>query len=1839
MGDKRQTDKEEFISELRAILLKEFNHRVIDEIIFQDLDNFISNADMVHKGDASQLKSWLRSKELDISWLVTSASFYDPETMQDDRLENIIKRQIDDGIEHTYSPIYTEPTTDVGKKALAKLKKKSETAIGYSFRDAYDPNTGTLYFGFTPKSDGTMADALYGDPTPKNLYGKKSAYTFNAEGGQVSAAIMEQYVEQRNTILKRIEMFKERGPLTNVVFAGHSNGGALAYLAGADDAFTSYNVRVNTFGGVAVGDATFNKGFSNKNNVQVNRTLMKADPLAQNPFWAHPPSARSVWDISPEGYNPWTEFWEKLKNRKSTFFDTLGDTTELTHYGSSIDEMLNKIAGNADGYADLDQYAIDRRPGELVNKNSDFFMIAKKLRDFKMSPWEHMNLVKFMRERGPLVWESFKNNSKLVNNPITRSLVDKTNNLLQKAGFSFQNPKQLSNLGQDIFENFDAQLNHAIAKDTDLMEKMISSAPREWSNTMREITLGRLLDDDVRNHIPNEYYEHGDLDGSRYALDKKETSALFGEIDLGYKEFGDDGFAKNINLREANYIEFGEGGFLREPGINNQKHMQRKIGQMIQRGGARIKRTLDGAEKFINTEAPRIKNGVLHVRGQVIKTGKEIKTKAAKQIEKAKLKAKETIAPGGYTGIQDDPKMKTAKVTPVTEFKVGNQTNVFKVDEPPAKKRKLTPLNIQFKDTIDIKKRIEQAMGGEITKQIKKGINNVATSKLGQQVQDAGMKLMASRLMKLIKAGNTEALKLLAKGGKKLTKVLPLISAGLETGFTVSEIIEDLDRIEDEKVYIQWNGEYIFQLYNPEEYQELVTLRFIYDSSDVTDQVTWDEFANTWWGRIGQTEDGVTTIDGIPTNSPNFDTVYQERVVDLQGRENVDISSQSKTLNVIKNVGMGLINIAMDLAASTTGANIMTAVVATGGAIVDEHFEQQAIDSKANGFRRAMQERVINQQIHKTVKEQLISAGKQDNEALKELLTRYYVASIKGDENQDLKLKLIKMGLDRGDIEHFERTLGIQKVLYDQMPPSMVAQMATGMLMGKSIEVLLPFLTFGQMLGGLATSDSTRMTLNALKKMKEYDSVIVNFQSRNKGNALVLKNMARMRDEVNKYFDALKNLVTNEQIGGEQLINIVNQALEFYTDEFKFIEAMYNGNSEYRQDPDIRERIQSVSAYTLEKISEERDLLKGEFETLLSSDEFIEYQKEFGLDFKQGAEKHIEEQQAKYIMSKANLADEQTLMSDLENYRIYTKIGDWTSAKVYLEKLRGYGFSDDDLGKYKAIDSWGSSEAQNELIKIISELDNIGNEVAGPETYVKRWMWDKSSYSADSIQRKIENNPQVREKYLAWLRKSYNDPTVNSTLTKWVKNSPTMGTVVKDVGRVENETKEMLMNYKHYVKTGQWSKVDPIVSRFRQLGIQDAELSAFAGKEGTISSTSGEVAILRQYVEHLRGLKQENTIENKDGTSTTETYLKPPETDLEGNRVGLGVVIETVQDKEGFNIQGMQAIDVDKEDFGGSKAQIEYIAERENKIQKLGDKSVEYGFDPKDIPKNLGYKPANPVEENADIDRGLPGNEPDKENNATKFTPSGKIMTFSFDGGRGRMLFEDGSEKMYGGPMNALVGGITQGYWTGVVPNGKHAPINTLDSYMMAFHIENQENEQKAKLRLISRISKAIEMKTISVENDIVEFRIATLLIEHMKRYKTIFGIDISGAFMGDGMGAEINSQLYENENGMRRHGALPAGVQIPENMEIEENVKKPISRAAQIARELGDKMMAAKFSMVASKAQEMERIANEYIEAVRGKSGGGGMDRLILEESLKEDDISSKYVMALLSALNKPLY
>ena len=1069
---------------------------------------------------------------------------------------------------------------------------------------------------------------------------------------------------------------------------------------------------------------------------------------------------------------------------------------------------------------------------------------------------------------------------------------------------------------------------------------------------------------------------------------------------------------------------------------------------------------------------------------------------------------------------------------------------------------KLGPFNdisIVFKNNIgDVFNKINPIKG---ISGVRKNVVNSIAEKSSVAMKNS-IELIAKLNAKSLKFGKNAAV-MASKLKKILTKSAPLIGAALEIGFTIDETIEDVNRIDDEKEFILWNGEVVFKLYNPEEYKQLSMLKIIYETQDLESATDFDTFVNTWYGRLSTTENGQLMVDGIKTNDPNFNILYNQNKLAIRG-DDKDYSGESKTLSIIKNIGLGVFNIAMDIAGTITvggtSAQIFTSV-AVG--VIDEAFEQQAINKKANGFNRALKFKILSDSYNEIVEAVMKNSQNENIPKLRDLIFQYFVQVV-GKEKHTVN------NMSQSTIEDLEQSIYAYGVSYDLLKdytnqikkleslyaanPELIDEIAS-MISSLPISVAGAMENIGNTIYNIAgkplISSTSQSMIDQLLSLK---TQYVNFGNQvldNYYGEIIGKNpdgTYNKKTNINytkEYYDYISELKKNTDIKIKELDTLFNAKtitqdemnflkIQIYTNHalnFKVFDVVVNPLlSKYKDDTNVKEIVTKYEADRKIQVLNDRTSYKDTLNGLLTKHSTTEnnYSKEM--------QNLIAKAKTSYLFKINNI---DTSDVNFFNYVMEVMIGTRVNTSSVRSAIVSKGMNKESFNALASNDSqWYSSE-----------YINIENSIMQQYYYISRIM--DVYYDEKSIYR---NDVDII--------KYYKDNNIEIDITKRNKQL-TDYEIQKAISTTRNEYNNILqqtnMEFNDIIKQNQ------------------AEFTSF------LSTYQGDLTNLKDQFQQY--MNDNETAYNESMKETRDKYQEQ----------------------------------IDKE--------------------KINDDSK--GLD-------SGQKTTDVLEEIEQFDFGLP----DNKRGIEKFQPSGKLVPFTFDDGPPRMLFEDGREEAYTGPKNALAGSVTQGYWIGAIPNASHAPINTIDNYFMAYHIESQQDPDIARLRFISRIKKALADEYINPDKDLVEYEISVYTYVYLEKNQHLFGLEVNNQFMRNGLGATINSQMYQDDRDGHLKGELPRdfnGMKY-KNISIEKDVVNPLKRAADLALEIGDHYMNSKFQKISFESENMKRVANEYIDKLRQNIGNDKVDintqdRFVLENNLKVDTLQEKYTKQLISILNRKLF
>lgn len=1709
--------------------------------------NTLSNASVIHKGNSEDMIKFFNQPSFNAT--MKMIDFLgdidrDPETIYDildeldldkDELANI--HQVEPKPDHKIYKLY--------KKNLDKIEKGIPTRITRNFVEffsVYDDFSETLYLTFAPTIDESLNSSAIGTGFYKTIT-DKTKFKFNAHGGKVVKAYQDVYEPTRDIIK---ELMDKHSPY-NIVLNGHSQGGSIATLAAGDEIFKGKNITVNAVAPGVVGDRKFINGL--KENVgkhfDYNRIGHKKDPIQLIGYEKFRHVSNEVWDVSSSLSSP-----EEIKNSKFPSFkeliekpiketgeeilDAIGDRMENKFAMHRQDAIFARIKDIQNG-----KIPMNIKKGSFVNKGA-YGAITKVAYGLKMDIFDAIVFSKtFLKDHGKKGFDILKENF-LIKNELFNKVKSNILDLYKKAGYDEVSGFIKNNsLTKRIFNNFDGFLAAKIkATDLDVYKELTENLDKKSLNLLEKSidSISNQLEDIVLK-FDSLSSKNGSILGDLYGDNISDLIGYFekegfnnDEMDMlktSYIEFNDDlPITKNVKLgkeiiNDLNYPPLKVQPFrpLKEKVVNAVGNIGTNI---IDRGDSMIKKNLDVFKDF--------------------KTKLDIDIKAI--IANLEQKIKKNIISDNYVGVSNDliPKVTALDVN----VKFGPFDNIGKI------------VYNKIKTSMDKFKPITGVSG------IKKGLANEIA-----QRSKTGLEASVAMLKKLIqKSGKfgTTSLKMASKLKKILAKSAPVIGVALEIGFTVDEIDSDLERIENEKEYILWNGEVIFKLYNPDEYEELQTMHMIYLANDLENIVDYDTFVNTWFGRLSTDEYGNVIIDGVRTDDPNFDIVYEKLKLDVRG-DGKEYTGESKTLSVLKNVGLAAFNILMDVANISTGAQVGSGL-ATG--IIDEIFEQQAINKKSNGYNRALKFKILQDGYLEIINDisGTIGDGSQ-REEIKENLMKYFTTLMKADS-----------------------TTMDSKVLTEQLKPIRDKLRVMGL-----------------------TDDMMRKIYNHIKTLeKTYDN--------DPDVMLELMKMVPL------------SVFSGYEFIGTNVLNSVINMLNLGQNELDSIKAQRKAISNAEQ----------ISKDILYKYFDERG--KKHFKDVgvrVYSDDFWERVTDLNYDI------FIENDNYLAMAENGHITYEQyrAISADLyDQYAFQLQIMD-VFENPYKSKYK------DDPKIIEFIENF-EQERYRDLIN--SQSANFTQMSELVKLHQGNFVGETQDPTDEGQDGEVGN-----------LFFEMNETILNAKIDILLKNS----------GKVEGDDwydylKELLKEYYRGLNPNSFSprdeKITVDIQKVINRGIKQQAIDELLGNNINLEFLHVENSIAKEYYKMAKILdvfydprsafKDEEDIiqyfKDNDINMDRDTRLE----EIEKIKIHNAVEKTRVETHNKLTEEYNQKLKELNDEYSSAfeKQGEEYqkaINELYDKLKEYEDeintnRRQRYGLDKinnasKDDEANLAQEHNDVLDERQQFDFGLA----DKEETQAKFVPTGKLLPFTLDDGPPRMLFENGDEKSYTGPKNALAGGINQGYWTGAIPNASHAPINIVDNYFMAYHIEAQTEPDIARLRFVSRLTAALNNEEISPEKDLVEYEIAVYTLEYLHRNQHLFGLEITNEFMKNGLGAVVNAQLYEDDrSGGVLKGELPKDFDSSQHMdiEIEDDVKNPLKRAADLAEMIGDDMMRAKFRKISFEKQNMERIAKEYIDKLRESLKGGGIninqqDRLTLENSIKVETLEEKYTKELINILGKQLF
>lgn len=1463
----------------------------------------------------------------------------------------------------------------------------------------------------------------------------------------------------------------------NVYFTGHSMGGGVATIAANDEYLKNFgvNIQVTTFGSPVVGDSKFVSNFDQ--GINYNRVIHSSDFVPHTGKFYH--VTNQVWDLAPKGMN-----YVGYILGYGKILEKLDKKLGLIHNEGSgqLSDYLaqtHKWAGLDDAMDNVVNGGFDYSHHQMDNLVSYPRARAfyKLLHGKAMDIIDSHHTISAFIQYSNLALDKIKN---AIQSPQLLDVLEANKRVLQKIGLAIGGKVAIKINSLTHHIDHAAEVLKTLTKRKEYLSQMTDIA-----QAYKERQLLFTPDDQLKMSSIDDFIN---IDG---ILDEK-SSRRAGEefVDIFDQNFDDigKGFYDVVKSKV-----FGKRAYQNlEPRFDPRKMGYKNLEPSFTgRGAAHVNATLQDIAFGIRQKVAPLKELVTDF------TNEKLKTKQ-------------------YVNL-DNP-FHTKQVTILNE-------------KFPKMQKALKSMHVVAQDFVRKKT-------GHFA-----GIVDIFKFGKGMELASDAIKANVRKLIKSIltvgeKFGFNKHT--LATFKKVVAKEWPsLVGVGFEIYFTATEIEEDLERIDNEKEYVVWNGEPIFKFYNPEEYNEIRALQFIYIQENLESTgVNFDSFVNSWFGRLSSGEDGILKIDGIPIDDVDFDVHYQKNVIDIRGE---GYEGDSKVLSVLKNVGIGMFNVAIDFADVGGGGSFLAGLTT---AIIDEKFEQQAIDKKTNGFLRAYKFKVLNDTYREVTDGILSDLNKTDNVELKrkliEYLELYANPGLEKGTVKALKTELLAAGISDEVLDHAANRIVSKEFRVEEELEFMVE---LGLGFGQVViggATFIPGVLANQFSGLLSKFEQGSAMFDQRKKASRdfrdvYDHIVDQYLDRYTSNdpdplkkliysSDFYSHIKKLRKELN---EKISLVIDNSNLTNDEKLMLQTGLYQAYSLQLKVTDSIQNPiHSAYRWDDDVKEVVYDYNHSTMDSLKSRYDVLERDLNDLIAKHKT----RDSSLDEEQMLF-DIKMQQIKLVLRDNGI--DPALAHDFYN-------------NVYLKKTR---------------------EGE----------ESIGESVSGKTEADFKAM----GMGPTSIRRIIKGyglkydlaNTQIRQQYFfrAKITDVFHDPT-----------------------SIYKNDQDVIDYYqKNGIEIDYQKRLDKLIRHIAEKAAQDA------------------------------------------GAATAE----------EAQRI-LDETVAKLQEQSDERLT--EALDLANEEFKQVLKDVHDEFDEFLKTYNPPDDSGEFAQRPPDVVREAQEifnttMNSNIRDEAGQFDHGFADAQFDNVEGI--FRPTGMAVPYSFEGGRPTLLMEEGHELTYFGKTNALAGGIKQGYWIGVIPNGTKPPINTLDNYFMAYHIESQEDEGKALNRFALRITEALKQETITHDVDYVEYKIAIYTLGYIRKYNTFLGMDIESSFTQNGLGATINMQMTaEDIDVAPRTGSLPGNLskRDVEPIVIEEEIVNPLKRAADFAEEIGDDLMAKKFRKISIEAQDMKRVADEYIDALRKmKADGvntGGLDRLILEKEIKTETIQEKYTKLLIESLGKPL-
>ena len=257
------------------------------------------------------------------------------------------------------------------------------------------------------------------------------------------------------------------------------------------------------------------------------------------------------------------------------------------------------------------------------------------------------------------------------------------------------------------------------------------------------------------------------------------------------------------------------------------------------------------------------------------------------------------------------------------------------------------------------------------------------------------------------------------------------------------------------------------------------------------------------------------------------------------------------------------------------------------------------------------------------------------------------------------------------------------------------------------------------------------------------------------------------------------------------------------------------------------------------------------------------------------------------------------------------------------------------------------------------------------------------------------------------------------------------------------------------------------------------------------------------------------------------------------------------------------------------------------------------------------------------------------------FVPNGEMLSTFLIQDSWNILFENKERDSIPKMRNAS-GFSLMGNWIGPSPYSNAPPINTLDSYFLAFHIQSKHSNTMATNFLIMRIKEALRKETINPNKDVREFEIATMVVD-LPETSEVFEIMKLDDTACNTLDASIQRNWKDITNRSIFNASLPKDVdphklnQVPKFRNGDNIVKRTIEAAGI----LDDSTVQLKVRKIYSDYIGILEFSKQYMSLISQAQENKivpDMERIELEGRIAQDQVKELISNELVKVLSMPL-